>query len=226
MTQYCYIVQEREFIRLNEPTYKIGKTTQSFDKRFGQYPNGSVAKIMKSVDNCHKCEKVIIKIFDEKFKKMVYYGNEYYQGVYVEMEKEFLNIVDNYEKLYSDYFGKKHDVVLEKHKDRYDKFIADFFPVNKNSYDDVNMRIDFEVVAKWLSTSKSHLKRILDKHFTIDKDYNVTKLTKISGKTNANRYNEIKITPYCLKELCVLSLTPNAKHMRSYLTRLEKSLIK
>ena len=111
------MIQEREFVRLNEPTHKIGKTTQPFNKRFGQYPNGSVVKIVKPVNNCHQCEKVIIKIFDKKFTKMNYYGNEYYQGNYLDMEKEFLYIIDNYEKLYIDFFKKKQKIILKENID-------------------------------------------------------------------------------------------------------------
>ena len=41
-TQYIYLLQEREFIKTKEPIYKIGKTKQVNNKRFGQYPKGSV----------------------------------------------------------------------------------------------------------------------------------------------------------------------------------------
>ncbi len=39
--EYVYMLQEREFIRLNENVYKIGKTMQTNNTRFEQYPVGS-----------------------------------------------------------------------------------------------------------------------------------------------------------------------------------------
>ena len=53
-------------------------------------------------------------------------------------------------------------------------------------------------------------------------DYTEEKLTKTSGKTNANRYYEIKITPQCFKELCMLSQTKKAKDVRKYFLEMEK----
>ncbi len=38
---YVYLIQPREFIRLNEQTYKIGKTTQEINKRMYGYPKSS-----------------------------------------------------------------------------------------------------------------------------------------------------------------------------------------
>ena len=64
--QYIYIIQEREFIRLNEPTYKIGKTTKRM-KRFNTYPKGSVVKLFLEVKDCNKFENKMIKLFDEKY---------------------------------------------------------------------------------------------------------------------------------------------------------------
>ncbi len=40
-TEYIYLLHEREFLRLNEQVYKIGKTRKENLSRFNQYPNGS-----------------------------------------------------------------------------------------------------------------------------------------------------------------------------------------
>ena len=58
----CYILREREFIRLNENIYKIGKTKQPINKRLSQYPKGSELLLCLKVNNCDKFEKNIIKI--------------------------------------------------------------------------------------------------------------------------------------------------------------------
>ena len=41
-----YIIQEREFIRLKEETYKVG-ITQNIIRRYSEYPKSS-----KSIDPC------------------------------------------------------------------------------------------------------------------------------------------------------------------------------
>ena len=47
---YIYLLQEREFLKTNEPIYKIGMTEQTnpFD-RFNSYPNGSRLFLMRNV---------------------------------------------------------------------------------------------------------------------------------------------------------------------------------
>lgn len=41
MAEYVYLVREREFLRLNEPTFKVGKTKNEPNSRLGGYPKGS-----------------------------------------------------------------------------------------------------------------------------------------------------------------------------------------
>ena len=60
---YIYLIQEREHIRLNEPTYKIGKTHQKPGARMGAYPKDSSLKIMLNFDNCDTAEKQLLAIF-------------------------------------------------------------------------------------------------------------------------------------------------------------------
>jgi len=96
MTNYVYILQEREFIRLNEPTYKIGKTGKNPPwERIKQYPKGTVAKFLMEVDDKDKFETKAINIFKNKYKQMTDYGNEYFQGNLNEMIQDFVNIKNN-----------------------------------------------------------------------------------------------------------------------------------
>jgi hypothetical protein len=90
--EYIYLIQEREYIRLGENTYKIGKTKQEPGKRMGQYPKDSQMQTITRVDNCDIAEKELIKTFTEKFKRRKDYGNEYFQGDYVEM----IDIISKY----------------------------------------------------------------------------------------------------------------------------------
>ena len=66
------------------------------------------------------------------------------------------------------------------------------------------------------------MKRVLILKFEKNYDYIEEKITKTSGKTKANRYSEIKITPQCFKELCMLSQTKKAKDVRKYFLEIEK----
>jgi len=111
-------------------------------------------------------------------------------------------------------FIKKHTILPEK-------FVKDFFFITNKSYNDTNISIDFDLVAKWLSTRKDHLKEILIKNFEENFDYTEQKLTKKDG-IKSNNFVEIKITPACFKELCMISQTAKAKEVRKYFLEMEK----
>lgn len=106
------------------------------------------------------------------------------------------------------------------------KFIDDFFIITKESYGDTEIIIDFDTVCEWLDTRKDNLKEILIKKFEENYDYSITKLTKKSDKTSANRYHDIKISPQCFKELCMISQTSKAKEVRKYFLEMEKLIKK
>jgi len=55
--------------------------------------------IQKHVTEGELIEKEIIKIFDKKFINRKDIGREYYEGNYDEMEKLFLNIIENNKKV-------------------------------------------------------------------------------------------------------------------------------
>jgi len=78
--QYVYLLREREFIRLGEDTYKIGKTTQLPERRLRGYPKGSEVYLFEETKDCTIAEKLIIGRFNECFKCKTEYGNEYYSG--------------------------------------------------------------------------------------------------------------------------------------------------
>ena len=64
--EYIYLVKEREFIRLNEPIYKLGKTKQKNNKRFNGYPKNSYIIIQLKCDDCDTTEKELLEIFTFK----------------------------------------------------------------------------------------------------------------------------------------------------------------
>lgn len=104
-TEYIYLLQEREFIRINEQTYKVGRTSQPFPKRFNGYPKDSELFMMERVFDCVTAETLIINKFKGKFKQMSQYGKEYFNGDVDEMKQiihetisEMTNIVKNKSK--------------------------------------------------------------------------------------------------------------------------------
>jgi regulator of replication initiation timing len=92
MPQYIYLIREREFIRLNEQTYKIGKTKNEPNTRLSGYPKGSEVLLFESVLDCDTVERKIIERFREKFKLETDYGAEYFSGDPQEMKAEIHNI--------------------------------------------------------------------------------------------------------------------------------------
>jgi phage anti-repressor protein len=106
-------------------------------------------------------------------------------------------------------------------------FIEDFFDISKESYDDAECIIKFDVVVKWLDVRKDNLKAILIEHFEEKYDYTIEKV-KIKNKNGngANWVDLIHITPDCFKSLCMLSQTAKAKEVRKYFLSIEKLVIK
>ncbi len=96
--EFIYLLREREFIRLSEETYKIGKTTQPRLKRFDQYPNGSEVLFFRCVKDCDTIEAIIIRELKKSFKIMKCYGNEYFNGDFYEMIYTINSIIDKEQK--------------------------------------------------------------------------------------------------------------------------------
>ena len=106
-------------------------------------------------------------------------------------------------------------------------FIEDFFDIAKEGYNDEDLNIDFNVVVKWLSVQKAHLKRVLIHHFIESKDFKITKRKQINKIGPGTNYIEdILITPDCFKGLCMLSQTERAKQVRQYYLAIEKLIKK
>ena len=88
---FIYIIHEREFIRLKEDTYKIGRT-QDYEERLTQYPKSSkLIKVFK-VDNMKKSETEIKRYLGniKDIKRKTEYGSEYF-------ETNITNLISNME---------------------------------------------------------------------------------------------------------------------------------
>ena len=85
VTNYIYLLQEREFIKTNENIYKIGMTKKENYTRFNQYPNGSILLFQMICNDCKTMEKIILKTFYGNFKQRKEIGSEYFEGDYTSM---------------------------------------------------------------------------------------------------------------------------------------------
>ncbi len=88
--EYVYLLQEREFIKLQENVYKLGKTKQENLCRFYQYPKGSRLIIQTSCYDCHKLEQQLLELFRTEFVQRTDIGSEYFEGNPIKM-KEIIN---------------------------------------------------------------------------------------------------------------------------------------
>ena len=89
---HVYLIREREFILMQKPIYKIGKTTQTPNLRVSQYPKHSEILILADVPNCHEAEKMVIKQFTTFFTPEPEYGSEYFSGDVQKMKVVMYNI--------------------------------------------------------------------------------------------------------------------------------------
>jgi hypothetical protein len=60
MSNYIYLLQEREFITTKQNIYKLGKTKQENLQRFKQYPKGSKLLLQQVCDGCDILETELI----------------------------------------------------------------------------------------------------------------------------------------------------------------------
>jgi hypothetical protein len=95
MTEYIYLLQEREFINKDEDVYKIGKTKQPNLKRVSQYPIGSIVIIQYRCIDCSKIERELLKLFTETFTLRKDIGSEYFEGDGFQMSCEICRIIQD-----------------------------------------------------------------------------------------------------------------------------------
>ena len=93
-----YLIHIREFFRLNEPIYRIGRSN-NFQNRVKQYPNGSQVLFCIKCKNSKDIEKYLINLLKNKFIQKTYYGNKYFEGDEDEMINEISKCVILYNNL-------------------------------------------------------------------------------------------------------------------------------
>lgn len=90
---FIYLIRLREFMRVKEEVYKVGKTTKPCIKRLNRYPTGSEIICILPCLNCHTTENEIKKLFKSKYKQRNEYGIEYFEGDKEKMVKDIVDII-------------------------------------------------------------------------------------------------------------------------------------
>ena len=85
--EHIYVIQLREFVRLYENTFKIGKTSKGFDKsntlhRIKSYPKDSVTHAVFPVQDCTVAERAVFCFLNssDAYTQLSQYGNEYFHA--------------------------------------------------------------------------------------------------------------------------------------------------
>jgi hypothetical protein len=104
--EYVYLLHEREFLNSGRQLYKIGRTSQSPNDRFDDYPKGSCVVFYLRVPDSKASEKAIKAAFKIKFKQDRDIGQEYFEGDVNEMTQTLFfiatkmdSVIDENEKL-------------------------------------------------------------------------------------------------------------------------------
>ena len=92
--EYVYLIQEREFVKSNEQTYKIGRTSSLYN-RLSAYPKDSEIIMLCNVDNSVEAESILKDRFKHEFKQQRQYGSEYFFGDVKRMQSVISQLLFN-----------------------------------------------------------------------------------------------------------------------------------
>jgi len=167
--EYIYLLQEREFIKTNEPIYKIGKSKQENLKRICNYPNGTKLLFQTICYNCDKLEKELIKIFKEKYELQKNIGLEYFKGNYKEMIKDIYAIIFN-----------KEEIIIKSCEIKYSNF----------TLQQLRNKCKILEITGYSKLNKDELVNILEStlfNFTLQQLRNKCKILEITGYSKLNK---------------------------------------
>ncbi len=77
---YIYLLIEREFIILQQPVYKVGRTAKKVDHRVKQYPKGSLLLYSGYVMDTKNAETMVLHALRQIFLNRKDIGREYFEG--------------------------------------------------------------------------------------------------------------------------------------------------
>ena len=80
MQEFIYLLREREFVRLHENVYKLGRTSRRMEERFVEYSKQSELMLVLAVDDSKLLETLLLRTFRTTFRPRVDIGREYFEG--------------------------------------------------------------------------------------------------------------------------------------------------
>jgi hypothetical protein len=183
--EYIYLLQEREFVRLREPTYKVGRTSRGPTERIKEYPTGSIVLLVRNVNDSKLSENLILQSFREKFTQMKTYGREYFSGDHTEMIKlinKLSDLIDNSKidkRTIKEVFSKFLSNISGKESNRSD-LSSKVKPVIPSSKQVIDLTSDSDSEEQMMSTKSVNYDRAI-------KSTNVVQSTKSSKSTKSTR---------------------------------------
>lgn len=170
MSEYIYLLHEREFINTKQNIYKLGKTKQENLQRFKQYPKGSKLILQQVCNDCDMLETQLIRDFKNKYIHRKDIGNEYFEGDYNDMVKDIHNKITN-NVVSNEDVEDEHNSSCNDEDDEDDEYEED------NSEADYKLYIhDYE---KWSGIHICYNDNDIDKVRQLIKSYNVKKNIEI-----------------------------------------------
>jgi len=95
MSNYIYLMQEKDLKNSNKKIYKLGKTKQENVQKLKKYSKGSKLILQQVCSDHDKLEIELINYFKEKYIHRKDIGNGYFEGDYNEMIKDIQNKISN-----------------------------------------------------------------------------------------------------------------------------------
>lgn len=92
---WVYWIHEREFVRLDENVWKIGRSVD-WENRVSQYPKGSRVMALAAVSDCFAAEEALLQSFRTNFIVRRDIGREYFEGDAHFVAMEFFNVVSKF----------------------------------------------------------------------------------------------------------------------------------
>ena len=177
LTNYVYLLQEREFIKTNEKIYKIGMTTKPNHTRFNQYPKGSTLLFQIICNDCLSIEKQILSNFKSTFILRKDIGNEYFEGNFTEM----ISIISA--------------IVIESYKIQ---DVVEFVPDANNLNTKTKLSIPLENTDDINDNQMHYICEICNKAFSTKQNYN----RHINNETIHTKIQDIDLYKYKYKYKC------------------------
>lgn len=166
MSNYIYLLQEREFITTKKNIYKLGKTKQENLQRFKQYPKGSKLILQQVCDDCDMLETQLIREFKNKYIHRRDIGNEYFEGDHNEMVKDIHNKITNNTAQKEDTVKENDEKNIENHSNNtendYEEYLKDQSEWSLKIYQNyISKGLQIELFSQYFDTilEKYHKKQ-------------------------------------------------------------------